>query len=171
MLIGVISDTHDNLENIGKAVKLFNQKQVELVFHCGDWNSPFVPDFFKTLNCRIISVFGNNERERALFHERAKQQNWNIEFHDLAVELELEQRKLAIFHGHSAPLLHSLIFSGKYDAVFSGHTHAYKTELHGKTLHVNPGTISQFRAGNIIDEPTVALYNTDTNRAEIVHLK
>jgi uncharacterized protein len=171
MLIGIVSDSHDHLENIGKAVKLFNERQVELVFHCGDWSAPFVPDFFRGLKAKLVSVFGNNERERAAFIENAKRSSLNIEFHDLSVEMEIENRKLAVFHGHSAPLLNSLILCGKYDAVFSGHTHSFLTESHGKTLHVNPGTISQYRDGHIIDEPTVALYDTATNTAQIVHLK
>jgi len=36
MLIGIISDTHDNARNLLKAVELFNEKEVGLVIHCGD---------------------------------------------------------------------------------------------------------------------------------------
>ena len=88
MLIGIISDTHDHARNMLKAVRLFNEKKVELVVHCGDWVSPFMPDFCKELNCKIISVFGNNEGEHFRFLKRKEDKKWNIEFHSVAVEIE-----------------------------------------------------------------------------------
>ena len=36
MIIGVISDTHNNLRNVKKIIELFNEKKVELVIHTGD---------------------------------------------------------------------------------------------------------------------------------------
>jgi len=35
MKIGIISDTHDNLPQIKKAVEIFNREKVELVLHAG----------------------------------------------------------------------------------------------------------------------------------------
>jgi len=61
MLIGLISDTHDNLPMIEKAVKKLNEENVALVLHAGDYISPFVIPKFKTLNAPLIGVFGNND--------------------------------------------------------------------------------------------------------------
>ena len=36
IIIGVMADSHDNLESIEKAVKVFNQEQVDLVLLAGD---------------------------------------------------------------------------------------------------------------------------------------
>jgi putative phosphoesterase len=36
-MIGIISDTHDNLPAIKRAVDLFNEKNVDLVLHAGDF--------------------------------------------------------------------------------------------------------------------------------------
>ena len=36
MLIGVVSDTHNNLLNIDKIIEIFNEKKVESVIHTGD---------------------------------------------------------------------------------------------------------------------------------------
>ena len=41
MLIGVIADTHDNMDKLKKAVDLFNERAVELVLHAGDYIAPF----------------------------------------------------------------------------------------------------------------------------------
>ena len=40
MKIGLISDTHDNIQNIRRAVRKFNDKRVDLVIHAGDIVSP-----------------------------------------------------------------------------------------------------------------------------------
>ena len=50
MKIGVISDTHDHLENISKAVTVFNNKNVDVLIHCGDYVSPFTFNVFDNLN-------------------------------------------------------------------------------------------------------------------------
>ena len=39
--IGIIADTHDNLPNIEKAVETFNKGNIDLLFHAGDFVSPF----------------------------------------------------------------------------------------------------------------------------------
>jgi len=49
MRIGLISDTHDNLTLVEKAVKQLNQENVELVLHAGDYTSPFTIAKFKPL--------------------------------------------------------------------------------------------------------------------------
>ncbi len=40
-MIGILSDSHDNLDAIKKAVNLLNKKKVDLVIHAGDLISPF----------------------------------------------------------------------------------------------------------------------------------
>ena len=50
MLIGVMSDTHDNVPLIEKAVALFNDRKVGFVIHAGDYVAPFA--------LIIILVFG-----------------------------------------------------------------------------------------------------------------
>ena len=36
MLIGVVSDTHNNLKNIEQIISLFNNEEITLVVHTGD---------------------------------------------------------------------------------------------------------------------------------------
>ena len=36
MLIGVVSDTHNNIKNIGKIINIFNNENVDIVIHTGD---------------------------------------------------------------------------------------------------------------------------------------
>ena len=39
MLIGILADTHDNLEKVDAAVRSLNAKGVEMVLHAGDYVS------------------------------------------------------------------------------------------------------------------------------------
>jgi uncharacterized protein len=171
MLIGILSDTHDNAINLVNAIKLFNKRKVKLAIHCGDWVSPFMPDFCEEAKFKIISIFGNNEGDKYRFLMRSKINKWNIEFHNKFVELELEKRKLIAYHGDSDAIMISLIASKKYDAVFSGHTHKAVVEKKGKTLHVNPGSTCGIAESKLTKNITVAIYDTKNNSAEIINLK
>ena len=64
IIIGIMADSHDNLESIEKAVKVFNQEPVDLVVHAGDLISPFTAEIFKKLDSQFLAVFGNNDGER-----------------------------------------------------------------------------------------------------------
>jgi len=171
MLIGIISDTHDHAENFIKAVKIFNEKKVGLVVHCGDWVSPFMPDFCADLQAKVVSVFGNNEGDIFRFLTRKEKNGWNIEFDSKCVELEIDNRKIIVYHGDCKPLLMGLIESGKYDAVFSGHTHEKVIQSYGKTLHVNPGSICGISYSKLVDDITVAIYDSVSNSAEFISIK
>lgn len=164
MKIGIISDTHDNVEGLKNAIREFNKKEVDLVFHCGDWVAPFMAEECKDLNCNMVGVFGNNDGDLVRLVEKGA---GKIEFSAQCAEKEIAGRSLAIYHGTSAPLLDSLLNCGKYDAIFSGHTHSAFVDQSGDTLHVNPGSPSFPRKGFA----SVAIYDTESNTAEIIQLK
>ncbi|MEJ2243776.1 MAG: metallophosphoesterase [Candidatus Bathyarchaeota archaeon] len=61
MIIGIISDTHDNLPMIEAAVNKLNELNVELVYHAGDYIAPFVDSKLRNLKAPLIGVLGNND--------------------------------------------------------------------------------------------------------------
>ena len=63
MKLGIISDSHDQVENIKKAVEIINKEKVDFVYHCGDLCSPFVLHLLAELNCPVKIVFGNNDAD------------------------------------------------------------------------------------------------------------
>jgi putative phosphoesterase len=174
MRIGIISDTHDQLESVEKAVKIFQKEKVDLIIHCGDWVSPFVPQFIYTLKPQLTipikSVFGNNEGDHFRFFQRKEKENWKIEFYKETFELEVDKRKIVVYHGSNKILTNALIKSQIYDAVFTGHTHQAIIETFGKTLHINPGSTAGYAFGKITKEKTLALYETETNQGKIIKL-
>ena len=46
MKIGIISDTHINLDEAKEAADLFESEEVEKVIHCGDIIAPFTAELF-----------------------------------------------------------------------------------------------------------------------------
>ena len=56
MKIGLISDTHDNIQNIQNAVSLFNDTHVSFVIHAGDIVSPRAVEAFTGVKLSLIHI-------------------------------------------------------------------------------------------------------------------
>ncbi|MBI3036408.1 metallophosphoesterase [Candidatus Woesearchaeota archaeon] len=167
MKIGVISDTHDQRLRILEAIDIFNEEKVELVIHCGDWVAPFSAARFSALKCQIKAVFGNNDGDRIMHRER---NGSFVEYHDEKMEIAVEGRRIFVTHGHLPQLVENALKSGKYDAVFSGHTHIAHVKNEGKTLWLNPGTLVD-ETNEKTKGMSIAVYDTATNNAELIKLR
>jgi len=133
MKLGIMSDSHDNMPLIAKAVALFNGDKVDLVLHAGDIVSPFTNIEFRKLNAKMVAVFGNNDGDKPYLLKR---------FADIGEiqgdfrELEIGGRKIVLMH--QPKFLESLVAASSYDLVVYGHTH--KVDIReGKPLVINPG--------------------------------
>jgi uncharacterized protein len=173
MLIGVTSDTHDNGRPMLRSVEVFNEKKVDLVIHCGDWDMPFTLRFYKELCCPMKGVLGNGDPDITKFW-------WKNEKADIGLDLELDARfldlkldgrRVAVFHGDSQPLLDLLIETQIFDAIFFGHDHTPCIKQKGRTLLVNPGSLVGVLLPAYPTYPyTIALYDTINNSAEIIEI-
>lgn len=163
MKIGILSDTHDHLPNIAKAVELFLEVGVEAVIHGGDFCSPFTLAEFKPLagkGLKMYAVFGNNDGDRALLVRRGGE---FCSFQDGSRIVTLDGRTFAVMH---YPDLAGDIFkSGAYDVVVYGHDHKLRVEGDVRKL-LNPGTCS----GYLADAATVAVLETSDLKVEIHRL-
>ncbi len=165
MLVGLISDTHDNLPQVEKAVKRLNEEKVEVVLHAGDYTSPFVIPKFKALNCRLIGVFGNNDGDHELLKKRFSETS-NCEVRGRFTEIESEGFKIALLHGDETELQNALVNCGGFDCVVSGHTHIAVNKAKGKTIVVCPGEI----CGYLYNKSTLALLDTEKREAKIIEI-
>jgi uncharacterized protein len=165
MLIGAISDTHDNLPQLEKAVKYLNEQKVGLVLHAGDYVAGFVIPRFKLLNCKLIGVFGNNDGDHELLKKRFSETT-NCTIHDQFAKITLDSYRIALLHGIETELLDTIIDSGYFDAVVHGHSHNKSIEKRGKTLVINPGELCGYLTG----KSTLALLDTFKNEAKIIEL-
>jgi hypothetical protein len=165
MLIGAISDTHDNLPQVEKAVKYLNDQKVGLVLHAGDYVAGFVIPKFKQLNCKLIGVFGNNDGDHELLKKRFSE-TANCTIHDRFAQVTVEGYRIALLHGTETELLDAIINSGYFDAVIHGHSHNKSVEKKGKTLAINPGEVCGYLTG----KSTLALLDTNKNEAKLIEL-
>lgn len=167
MLVGVVSDSHDDVKSIRKVGEALRGRGVRLVIHAGDWVSPFAARALREAvgdGVRIVGVWGNNEGERPYFLETARRHG--VEILGEAAELEVGGRKVAVYHGTSQVLLNALVKSGLYDVVIYGHTHVASVERVGKTLVVNPGEL----CGCLTGRSTYAVLDLDRLEVEILSL-
>lgn len=160
-MIGIMSDSHDNLKAIRKAVGAFNDADVELVIHAGDLIAPFTAKEFKKLNCNFEAIFGNNDGERNIL----KQAYRDICHLEDFKELEIQHRKIAVIHGTTEAIVDALVKSKKYDIVIRGHNHRYEI-IDGESLLLNPGETCGYLTG----KKTVLLLNLDDLSHETVYL-
>jgi putative phosphoesterase len=161
MLIGVLSDIHDNLNNLHKALDIFKAQGAQAIIFCGDFCSPIpsrvmAGEFAGPVHC----VFGNGDGDRFLMLQNAAQYP-NLKLHGEYAELEFEGVKVAVTH---YPFYaKALARTGDYRAVFSGHTHQAGEERFGDCLWVNPGEIMGWKA-----QASCVVYDTAANSVEFV---
>jgi len=163
MKIGIMSDTHDRLDAVDKAIDLFNREGVKHVLHAGDLVSPFVAPKFAKLKAKLHIVWGNNEGDREFIR---------VKFGEIGVTplgnfaaLELGGKKIALLHGTHEDVVNSLVKCGSYDVVVRGHNHRAEI-VEGKTLLINPGEVCGYLTGR----QTVAILDLTGLEAGIFHL-
>jgi putative phosphoesterase len=159
MRIGIISDTHDNMPAIQRAVQVLTEQRVEHVIHAGDFCSPFTFRAFKHLSCAFTGIYGNNDGERILL-----QQLSNNRIFTQPHILELAGKKIVIMHEHH--VVDALADSSHFDLIVYGHTHAPDIRKSGNTLIVNPGELS----GWLYGKSTMAIADLSSLTAELIEL-
>jgi hypothetical protein len=157
--IGVLSDSHDDLDCLAKAVALFNAEGAVQVLHAGDIVSPFTFEIFRELRAPLGGVYGNNDGDRLLLRERSAGA-----LHTQPHFVTLDSMRGVIVH--EPPLVKSLARSGDFDLVIYGHTHAPDVRREGTTLVVNPGKAAYLNKGRA----TVALLDTVSREARVIEL-
>lgn len=165
MLIGIISDTHDNLINIRKAVNKLNELNVEIVLHAGDFVSPFTIKEYQNLKSRMVTVFGNNDGDKNLLTQKLIQINAIV--NNYFAVLDLDGLKIFLTHGDDIKAIDNIIKTNLFDLVIKGHTHKKEIKKNEKTLIINPGEVCGYLSG----ESTIAIFNTISKKADIIFLE
>ena len=143
MIVGIVGDTHNNLKNISKICKIFNERKVDLVIHTGDITLPKSLLAFKALNCKFIGVFGNNDIfEKKDLLKASKQ--FDCDLNDEPFFFSLKNKNICVVHH---PELIDKDLLKQSDFVFHGHTHGYRNETINETLIFNPGECAGFLRG------------------------
>lgn len=159
MKLGLISDTHDNVPMVKRAVEVFNEETVDLVLHAGDYVAPFALKPFLSLECDFLGVWGNNDGDKIALDKMA--QGKIVDSPNLKTYGEKR-----ILLGHYFEVLEALISSQEFFLIVYGHTHQPEIRNEGRTLVVNPGECGGWMYGR----STIALADLENQTAEIVEL-
>ena len=158
MYLAVISDTHSRLDQIPKALNLFESFEVAHVIHCGDIADPSAIRLFKDF--RTYFVFGNCDHDRNAL--RAAISEIGATCCEDFGQLEIEDQKIAFLHGDDASRLRRESASGTHDYLFHGHSHQPGHHRQGPTLILNPGALHR------ASRHTIAILDPTTARFEIL---
>lgn len=154
MKLGILSDTHNNIENTRWALKRFREEGVDRLIHCGDLTNPKMIEEF--VGWQIDIVFGNGDNRmelramvRAMLPKAYIGEAWIAVIHGV---------RFAAMHGDDDRRLKEMIRGGRHDYVFRGHSHLRLDERIGSTRVINPGSLGgkrpQTRSICVLDIPT-----------------
>ncbi len=141
MRIGIMSDTHDDMRALERALDILEAEGVDLLLHCGDLCSPDVMEALTAFDAYVAR--GNMDRHSAL-QATARETVGAGRFADRHA-LTLNGASAALMHGHREDELRRLIHSGEHAYVFHGHTHRRRDQRFGPTRVVNPGALGGVR--------------------------
>jgi len=151
MKILIVSDSHDNLPNLKKALIFAKKEKIKTLIHCGDISSAETFYFLRNnFVGKIHAVRGNADND----------------LKNLSATAELKIGEIKIAANHYPAKARKLAKSQKYDFVFYGHNHRPWVRIIGKTILANPGTLD-----NSQPAPTVAILNAKTQKLELKILK
>ena len=157
MIIGIVSDTHNDLENLIKAVNVFESLGIDTIIHCGDVTIPRIFEALKSF--RIYLSFGNMDIDKEMLTINLKQYSEYNQAGDF-LDIVICGKRLFMMHGDDDFNLHRAIKSGDYDYVFSGHTHRRRDERIGKTRVINPGALG----GAFFEQRSIAYLDLETDQ-------
>lgn len=164
MLIGLMSDSHDNIKGVKDALKAFSERDVELILHAGDMIGSGNCYTFEGSGVPIKLVYGNNDGDREGLM-REFQRVGGKYLGDFG-EIEAGGLKIAMLHGTEDPLVRAVVASQIYDVVVRGHNHRAEVARVGKTMLINPGEIW----GNFTGLSSVAVIDTSNMEVETIEL-
>ncbi len=158
MLLGVVSDSHGQLDHTLQAVRMLESLSPEVVIHCGDIGSTAVIELFRPW--RTHYVFGNVDRDEAELRQAIVAAGHQC--HERFGELELAGRRIAFLHSDDLRRFRETTSGGQYDLVCYGHTHQAEQHAEGKTLVLNPGAMHR------ANPHSIAVVDLETMEATVV---
>ena len=159
-IVGIVSDTHEHIRILTKAIKVFRDRSPFCVIHCGDIVSPPILERFSGLNLKV--VFGNNDGERSGLKKKCAELGFD-EIQDSAI-FSIAEKQFFVNHGTNPAVIDAAAAAQKYDYVLHGHTHTPRDEVIGRTKVINPGALYAAR------QFTIAFLEVETGQVEFVEI-
>ena len=161
MKIGIVSDTHNDIELAKKAVVIFKDRNVDLVIHAGDLTSPKMIEIFKDFKCKFVQ--GNCDIDIEVINQKSEEMGFGCV--DEFCDFKTDGKRFLVFHGNDVPMFRIAVSSGQYNYIIKGHTHFFENYISNETRIINPGSLY----GR--DEHTIAILDTGTDKVEKIKIE
>lgn len=161
MLLGIISDTHNQRDMTLRALEIFSRRRVDMILHAGDIQSPDMLRLFCDFPSRF--VLGNEDRDVEEINEESRRLGFGPVADHLI--LSLNGKRLIMFHGIDVPFFRNTVASGEYDFIIKGHTHFFENYVSNRSRIINPGALCAAY------EYTVAVLDTEADMVEMVEIR
>jgi putative phosphoesterase len=155
MLVAIMSDSHDNIWNIRKAISRIREVGAAAVIHCGDFVAPFSLKEVGECGVPVHGVFGNNDGDKFLLMRTAQNTPDPIRLYGLTGEVDFQGFRIGFTHEEVTA--RGLAASGRYQMVCFGHTHQHMIDRQNGTHFLNPGEVMGKEG-----DPGFCLVNTES---------
>lgn len=162
MRIGILSDTHNNLGNLKRALEVFEGEGITTLIFLGDLTRADLVEAMRGFTVHYL--IGNMEQDPGAIQANLKAINADNTA-GLTYMGEYDGVRIAATHGHHEAKLEAFIQSGDYAFVFHGHTHKRRDETIGETRVINPGALGGMRRGHR------SVCMVDTEKREVAFVK
>lgn len=153
MRLGILSDTHDQLDRTRVAAQALLVEGAEMFVHCGDVTGPKIVSACGSRPC--VFAFGNHDADNvpALIQAIREVGGTCLEW---GGEVTLAGKRIAVAHGHMSRDVRPLL-AERPDYLLSGHSHILADWREGATRRINPGALHEAA------QYTVALLDLSTD--------
>jgi putative phosphoesterase len=181
-MIGILSDSHDNVPAVRRAVELFKDAGCDLVVHAGDFVAPFAAKILVDAKCPVKAVFGNCDGEKKGLVAALEPFG---AIRDAPYIFAYRGRHILITHLDMP--VEGYAVQKKWDVIIFGHTHKPEIRESGSrdkpsrrkrppeqsprlrppsTLIINPGEAGGWLTGR----STIALFDPEKGTADIIDI-
>jgi putative phosphoesterase len=137
MRIAIMSDTHDQIPHIRRAVEMIRSAACDMIIHCGDFVAPFMLKELEAAGLPAHGVFGNNDGDQYLLTKHALTLYQHITLHGLFGQINADGCRIAFMH--DGTFAEDIAAGGRFDLICYGHFHIYTHKRINDTLVINPG--------------------------------
>lgn len=166
MRVAVISDIHDQWDNLDKVLEDIQGRRVVELWVLGDLCSP--PTLRQIGQSGLTSrvILGNNDGDHGRLLGAAAEFGSSMQFTTSNfAEYEIGGRRAFVSHYPEIARLAAL--SGEYVAAFYGHDHvAHWEKLSSGCLLANPGEVWGYKTGSV----SYGLWDSQSNQFEIIEV-
>ena len=161
MKIALLSDTHDNMLNVQRALDIITEEKVDAIIHAGDYVAPFALKMIveQKGDTPFIGVFGNNDGEK-----RGLLRIGEGMLFDPPHEFTLADKRFYLTHDGATLDMDTL--SETFDIIIFGHSHEVEIERKKDALIINPGECCGVLSGNA----TFVILETDELSTRVIKL-